>query len=322
VEREYLARTGQKSNLAIPLKATGAVAGGIGFASFRSRMEWPDELVRRLRLVGDIFTNARARKRADEALRALAARLLTAQEEERRRVAREMHDDWTQRLAVMGLDLAKREQHVGDPGAALPLLRTVQGQPVALSEDVHALSRQLHPSILDDLGLAEALRSECAAFSRREGIAVTYRADGVPRVVPREVALCVYRVAQEALRNLAKHAAVGEGCVTLAPEGADLVLRVRDEGVGFDPAERRTEPGLGLAGMVERVRLVRARLTYRPIPGPRSWVHYVHVESLDDAVAQVERLGGSLLRAKTAVPKTAWYAVVADPTAMLPPEPD
>jgi signal transduction histidine kinase len=143
----------------------------------------------------------------------------------------------------------------------------MQGQLVALSEDVHALSRQLHPSILDDLGLAEALRSECAAFSRREGVTIAYHAEGVPQAVPRDVALCVYRVAQEALRNLAKHAAVGEGWVTLAATGQELVLRVRDEGVGFDPVEARPEPGLGLASMQERVRLVRDSLSLTSAPG-------------------------------------------------------
>ncbi|MFO0821787.1 MAG: ATP-binding protein [Gemmataceae bacterium] len=267
VEREFLIRTGLKSNLTIPLKVTGSVVGGLGFASFHEPIEWPDELVRRLRLVGDIFTNALARKRADETLRALAAKLLTAQEEERRRVAREMHDDWTQRLAILNFDVVDLENHLGDPAAALPLLRSMQTRLVALAEDVHALSRQLHPAILDDLGLAEAIRSECAAFSRREGITITYRTEAVPRAVPREVALCIYRVAQEALRNLAKHAAVNEGWVTLDGTVSELVLRVRDQGVGFNPAEVPADPGLGLASMEERVRLVRAALSITSASG-------------------------------------------------------
>jgi signal transduction histidine kinase len=230
-EREYLARSGLKSQLTIPLKAAGAVVGAIGFASFRSRVEWSDELVQRLRLIGDIFTSALARQQADEALRAreqslrqaeadlraLASKLLTAQEEERRRVAREMHDDWTPRLAVLGLKVARLEKSVGEPAVAVPLLRTMQEELVALSEDVHALSRQLHPSILDDLGLVEALRSECSAFSRREQIAVAYLAEGVPRRVPKDLARCVYRVAQEALRNLARHAAVTASWPSASP---------------------------------------------------------------------------------------------------------
>src|SRR5262249_34785070 len=161
----------------------------------------------------------------------------------------------------LGIDIAKLKKHVGAPDKALPLLRTMQEQLVSLSEDVHALSRQLHPSILDDLGLVEALRSECASFSRREGIAVVYRPDAVPTTLAKDVALCVYRVAQEALRNLAKHAAVNEAWVTLVATGPELLLRVQDKGVGFDPAGLRSQPGLGLSSMEERVRLVGAELS-------------------------------------------------------------
>src|SRR5262249_18827867 len=202
-----------------------------------------------------------------EGLRKLAARLLHAQEEERRRIAREMHDDWTQRLALLGIDIAKLEKHIGAPEQALPLLRAMQEQLVSLSEDVHALSRQLHPSILDDLGLVEALRSECASFSHREGIAVIYRPEDVPASLPKDVALCVYRVAQEALRNLAKHAAVNEAWVSLAAAGGELVLRVQDRGIGFDPAALRSQPGLGLASLNERIHLIQGELTITSAPG-------------------------------------------------------
>jgi signal transduction histidine kinase len=224
---------------------------------------------------------AEARKRADEEIRAreqllqqtrerlrrLAGKLLHAQEEERRRIAREMHDDWTQRLALLGIDIAKVEKHVGVPEKALPLLRTMQEAIVKLSEDVHTLSRQLHPSILDDLGLVEALRSECASFSRREGIAVVYHPEEGPANVPKDVALCVYRVAQEALRNVAKHAAVNQVWVTLGAVGATLLLRVEDRGIGFDPATVSSEPGLGLSSMGERVRLVQGEFSVTSAAG-------------------------------------------------------
>jgi PAS domain S-box-containing protein len=209
-----------------------------------------------------------ARKRAGRQLRlsrkrqrSLASRLLRAQEEERRRIAREMHDDWTQRLAVLGIDLAKLEQQLGTPEKALPRLRRMQEQLVGLSRDMHALSRQLHPSILDDLGLVEALRSECASFSHREGVTVTYRSQDVPKSLPRDVALGIYRVAQEALRNVAKHAVAREASVSLAGTGHEVVLRVEDRGIGFDPAAPRSQPGLGLSSMQERVRLIRGKLS-------------------------------------------------------------
>src|SRR5262249_54301282 len=125
----------------------------------------------------------------------------------------------------------------------------------------------LHPAILDDLGLVEALRSECASFSRREGIAVVYLPEEVPTSLPKDVALCLYRVAQEALRNIAKHAAVKEARVSLAATGSQLLLCVQDSGLGFDPAALRSQPGLGLSSMDERVRLIQAGLSVTSAPG-------------------------------------------------------
>ena len=274
-EREYCRSTGLKSNLTIPLVSMGTVVGGIGFTSYRSHRILPDELIPRLRLVGDIFTNALARKRADEAivenekllrhakegLQQLSSKLLLSQEEERARIAREMHDDWTQRLATLGIDAANLENQVGDATTALPLVQAMRQRLVSLAEDVHALSRQLHPSIIDDLGLADALRSECASFARRENVKVHYAPGNVPSNLPKDIALCIYRVAQESLRNLAKHAAVSEASIKLVGDEHELVLQVCDEGVGFDQTSSHSQPGIGLASMHERVQLVHGKLS-------------------------------------------------------------
>jgi signal transduction histidine kinase len=281
LDREYCTRIGLKSQVMIPFNVRGRVAGAIGFSSFRTYCHWPEDLVRRLRLVGEVFANALARRRADETLQArehslrqarenlrkLAAKLLHAQEEERRRIAREMHDDWTQRLALLGIDVANLEKHLATPATALSLLRAMQTRLIGLSEDVHALSRQLHPSIMDDLGLVEALRSECASFSRREKVFVHYRPERVPANLSKDVALCLYRVAQEALRNLAKHADVTEAWLSLDATETELLLNVRDEGLGFDAGARHTQPGLGLSGMEERVRLIQGTLSVTSAPG-------------------------------------------------------
>lgn len=279
-EREQCIRVGLKAQVMIPLKVMDAVVGAVAFGSFRGHRDWPDDLIERLRLVGEIFSSALARKRADEALldrehslhdareglRSLAAKLLYAQEEERRRVAREMHDDWAQRLALLDIDTAKLEKQLGTQESALLLLRAVREQLVSLSEDVHALSRQLHPSILDDLGLVEALRSECASFSRREEIAVDYRPAKLPADLSKDVALCIYRVAQEALRNVAKHAGVNKTSVKLVVAGPELLLRIQDQGAGFDLDSARSQPGLGLSSMAERVRLVEGKFTITSAP--------------------------------------------------------
>ncbi len=280
-EHAYCEHVGLKSNLTIPLKSQGVVVGGIGFATFLHPRHWSNELVHRLCLIGEIFTYAIERKRADAELRSkenslhrahsdlrqLTAKLFSAQEEERRRVAREMHDDWTQRLAILGIDVAKLVNHPDTSEKVRQPLRMMQDELVRLSEDVHALSRQLHPSILDDLGLIEALRSECACFSRREGIVVSYNPRGDATSLKKNVALCIYRVAQEALRNIAKHAAVSEAKVVLEANADRLLLRVEDSGIGFDMESLRSQPGIGLSSMNERVRLIHASFSVKSKPG-------------------------------------------------------
>jgi signal transduction histidine kinase len=280
-EREYCRQVGLKFNLTIPLVAMGSVVGGIGFSSFRGQKPLPDEFIPRLRLLGDIFTNALARKRTDEALRQqkhlidesqtqlrrLAAKLLNAQEQERRRIAREMHDDWTQRLAVLGIEISKLEAHLAGSAPIARLFESIRSELVSLSEDVHGLSRQLHPAILDDLGLVEALRSECASFSRREEIAVHYEPDDLPQPISAEAALCVYRVAQESFRNIAKHSGSSDAWVLLRANGPELMMQIKDVGAGFDSRTCHTSPGLGLSSMAERVNLVRGRLTITSKPG-------------------------------------------------------
>src|SRR5262245_3751545 len=214
------------------------------------------------------------RKQAEVQLRAsheqqrdLASRLLRAQEEERRRLAREMHDDLTQRLAVMAIDVGRLELQPSLSGTVTESLRRTRDQLVTLSEDVHDLSRQLHPSILDDLGLVDALRSECDRFSQRETIAVSYQADTVPAGLPRDSALCLYLIAQEALRNVARHAETDRVEVTLTGCEADVLLTVSDEGKGFDLGAARSHHGLGLVSMEERARLIGAEVSIQSHPG-------------------------------------------------------
>jgi PAS domain S-box-containing protein len=206
------------------------------------------------------------RQRVEAARTELRRRLVRAQEEEHRRIARELHDDLTQRLAVLAIDAGKLEQAPGLGEDVAGRARGMREQLVALSESVHSLSRQLHPSILDDLGLVDALRSECLSLGVRDGITVRYHARDVPAGLPRDVALCFYRVAQEALRNIARHARCPQANVRLAANERELTLCVRDWGAGFDLAGR-AKTGVGLESMQERARLIQARLTVRSRPG-------------------------------------------------------
>jgi signal transduction histidine kinase len=140
-------------------------------------------------------------------------------------------------------------------------------QMVKLSADVHDISRQLHPAILDDLGLVDAIKSECASFSKREGISVRFEPTNIPEVIPKDAALCIYRIMQESLRNIAKHARVEEAEILLTGTGDGIQLCVKDNGIGFDPADIQGKGGLGLASMEERVRLIQGQFSIQSQPG-------------------------------------------------------
>jgi signal transduction histidine kinase/ABC-type uncharacterized transport system substrate-binding protein len=229
-EKALMLQLGLKAGVAIPLKAMGVILGMVAFGQLTRERPWNDEILQRLKLVGEVLANALAHARADESLstsrkeaRQLAGRLLTAQEDERKRLAREMHDDVSQRLAATAIGAGKFEQQfpMADPSRAA--MASLKDQLIALSDDVHRISRQLHPAILDDLGLEDAIRSECDRFAEREGVVVQFHCGDLPERVPRDIALCLYRIAQEALRNVSCPTASGE-CLSAAgwrfPTGA------------------------------------------------------------------------------------------------------
>src|SRR5688572_18513837 len=131
---------------------------------------------------------------------------------------------------------------------------------VRLSEDVHAMSYRLHPSVLDDLGLVEALRAECHRVARRGNARVEVDARDVPEAMPNDTSLCLFRVAQEALNNAMRHGQASAVTVLLSARDRGLQLAVSDNGKGFDPAHSRERASLGLASMRERVRLLQGQL--------------------------------------------------------------
>ena len=215
-------------------------------------------------ITGLMFQRLRRRRAEAEAVD-LSGRLLTAHEDERRYLARELHDDLTQRLAGLAIDAAKIERGGASPAAGT--VRLLREGLVRLSEDVHALSYRLHPSVLDDLGLVEALRTECDRVSRYGGMRVDFDAHGVPKTLAVDTSLCLFRVAQEALSNATRHAGAHAVKVALGPSGAGLRLAVSDDGAGFDTARRNGHASLGLASMRERVRLLEGELDIESTPG-------------------------------------------------------
>lgn len=274
-DRDNYQKWGTQSLLLIPVRIGEVIEHIISISSVTRRRTWPEEYIPRLRLLGETFANALGRKwaheqlaRSREALRTLAGRLLNAQEDQRRRLARELHDDLTQRLAVLAIDISvvsrQLPPNADEIRAKLDRMRT---ETVKLSTDVHAISRQLHPSILDDLGLVDAMRSECSTQSERGGIRVSFESEKLAHEVPRDVAICLYRVLQEALRNTSKHAHAGNVRVSICEEPPYVVLCVRDDGVGFDVQQSHHRVGIGLASMEERVRLINGEFSVESTPG-------------------------------------------------------
>jgi len=205
--------------------------------------------------------------RSQHELQVLTTRLMEAQEAESKYLARELHDAFSQKLAVLGIEMAALAQRNNLPCELGAKLLEFTEQIGTLARDIHRISRQLHPAILDDLGLAAALRSECTAFTDQHGIPIDFNPGGIPRVLPDNVALCLYRVVQECLRNVAKHAHATTVRVALQAGSDDIALEVADTGDGFDLEQAKGRGGLGLISMEERARLLNGAFGIRSQPG-------------------------------------------------------
>jgi PAS domain S-box-containing protein len=196
-------------------------------------------------------------------LEALAARLFRTREEERRRLATELNGKLTQRLASMSLQAA----HMAPGVAAAGELHALENCIAVLGSDFHQLGSALYPGLLDHFGLAVALREYCAEFMRRETIPIQYVHRGISARLPVRIAVALYRVAEEALANVSKHAHASRAWVTLSRASTGLRLTIRDDGSGFDPAAVEPGAGLGILAMRERLRDVKGSLSIRSRPG-------------------------------------------------------
>ncbi len=219
-------------------------------------------------LIGGISVDITARMEAERERQSLLERLSRAQEEERWRISRELHDDLTQRLGALAIDIGRIAE--GSPVSAQPLrasLRSLQQRVVESAEAVRHVVHELHPLELEDLGLVAALRSYCQDFSRREGIAVKLKSRDIPKRLKREIGSCVYRVAKESLSNVALHAEAERVSVILEGDGEVIRLRVKDTGVGFTAGTPGADGGIGLLSMKARVALVGGNIDIRSRPG-------------------------------------------------------
>ena len=207
-------------------------------------------------------------KLAKEIERHLSSKLINAEEQERRRIASELHDDFSQRLALLSLGLENVEE------ATPSSFREVHGRLHDLvkstnefSADLHTLSHRLHSSTLESLGLVPAVAALCKEFSANQGIGVAFTADEIPRSVHPDTALCVFRIVQEGLRNLKKHSGANEAKVVLRMGRDRLELTVRDDGHGFDSSRLRQNEGLGVRSMEERARALGGDFAIQSRPG-------------------------------------------------------
>ena len=198
-------------------------------------------------------------------IRDLAGGLIRAQEEERSRIARELHDDITQQVAMLTVGLDHLESLPADKLAlAHGELGELRGKTEELALAVREVARQLHSTVLQHLGLSKALKGLCRTFSQQHQIDVSLEAEDLENLGD-DISLCLFRVAQEALNNAVKHGHAKQLTVVLARDAGLIRLQIKDTGIGFDPA---TSPeGLGLVSMQERLRLVRGKLTVRSSPG-------------------------------------------------------
>jgi two-component system CheB/CheR fusion protein len=211
------------------------------------------------RLTAEVEAKTQALSRSQEELRALAVSLFTSQEEERRRIARELHDDISQRLAAIEIDADKIDRSMEtDLGAAHQAIAQIRPRVAQLSEDVRTMSHRLHPSIIEDLGLRAALRTLTEEFGQRENMIATFSSENVSDEVSLETATGLYRITQEALRNVAKHAGKTHARVSLKETSEGLQLQIADFGHGFDLESGHH--GLGLISMEERARHIGGSL--------------------------------------------------------------
>ena len=220
-------------------------------------------------------------KAAQETLAGMTRKLIEAQEQERARIARELHDDINQRLAMLAVEL---EQLGDDPSEVESRVQELRKQTIGISDDVQALSHELHSSKLDYLGAVGGLGSWCKEFGGRHGIQIDYRHD-VRNTLPLETGLCLFRVVQEALHNVVKHSGAKRVEVELAEDSGEVHVLIRDLGKGFDLETAEKGRGLGLTSMRERVRLVNGTIEIESKPMIGTTIR-VHVPFPSDAISR------------------------------------
>jgi PAS domain S-box-containing protein len=213
------------------------------------------------------------RKHAEESLANVNRRLIEAQDQECTRIARELHDDLGQRLALLMIEMDQLSHDLAHPHKCRVRIGELQKLASELATDLQSLSHRLHSSRLDLQGVAAAMKGFCKEFSRQQRVEVDFRNSDLPRPVPRDISLCLYRVLQEALRNSAKHSGMRSYETHLWATQDEIHLTVKDFGKGFDTKMAAAGRGLGLVSMRERLTLVGGQLSIQSQPTLGTTIH-------------------------------------------------
>ena len=221
-------------------------------------------LIGQFLLIAGLLVQRQWRQRAERGLRDLCGRLIAAQEEERARIARELHDDVSQQVAGLSISLSglnRRAAAVPNSSDLENEISSIQQRATAIAESVRNLSHDLHPDVLRHVGLVASLAAYCNGFSPSSALAVTFSAEGALAEITSESALCLYRITQEALHNVVKHAQARHADVRLVRTGDTVELTIADDGKGFDIRTRKSGTGIGLVSIAERARLSKGTVS-------------------------------------------------------------
>ncbi|MFL6438447.1 MAG: MASE1 domain-containing protein [Terriglobales bacterium] len=214
------------------------------------------------------------RKLAAEALASVSRRLIDAQEKERTRIARELHDDIGQRMAVIAIELDQLEKAFADAPAQVRMrLNELHEQTSEIATDLHSLSHELHSSKLEYLGIAAAMRGFCNEFAKQQELEIDFKSEGLPDFLDPNISLCLFRVLQESLHNSAKHSGARHFDVRLWGTEHEIHLRIGDSGVGFDREASKHTAGIGLISMQERLNLVNGTFSIESKPNRGTTIH-------------------------------------------------
>ena len=218
-----------------------------------------DDAAKPICMVGVVF-DITERKEIEQERSELSGRLIKAQEDERSYLARELHDDFSQRLALLALGLENATESISEsPERANQQLYALLNSAGEIGADLHTLSHRLHSSTLESLGFVPGISALCKEFATQQDIELDYSLKNVPTSVPPDAALCLFRIVQEGLRNMKRHSGASKAFVILEWDDDKLNVCVRDEGKGFDVKESKKTEGLGIRSMRERARLLGGR---------------------------------------------------------------